>query len=175
MYLDNARDAYRWYAIHTHHKQENRVESNLRAWRVETFAPKLKERRVNKYNGALVYTAKALFPGYLFAHFKASELLHKIYFTRGVHSIVSSGSNPAPVDDEIIALLQSQVGDDGFVRLGEEFKPGDKVKIKSGAFENLMGIFEHDLKDSDRVVILLTAISYQGRIVLEKELLAKVS
>jgi hypothetical protein len=38
-----------------------------------------------------------------------------------------------------------------------------------------MGIFEHDLKDSDRVVILLTAISYQGRIVLEKELLAKVS
>lgn len=174
MYGEKDRERFCWYAIHTHHKQENRVENNLRAWQVETFAPKLRARQVNQFSGALIYQIKPLFPHYLFARFKASETLHKIYFTRGVHSIVSFGSGPIPVDDEIIVLLQSQVGDDGFVKLGKELKPGDKVKITGGAFENLIGIFERGLKDSDRVMILLAAISYQGHIVVERESLAKI-
>jgi transcriptional antiterminator NusG len=174
MYEGKAGEHYCWYAIHTHPKHENRAENNLRAWQVETFAPKLRECRINQFSGALTYYIKPLFPRYLFARFKASELLHKIYFTRGVHSIVSFGSGPIPVDDEIIALLQSQVGEDGFVRLGNELKPGDKVKITGGAFENLSGVFERGLKDSDRVTILLAAISYQGHVIVERELLAKI-
>lgn len=175
MYEEKDRERCLWYAIHTHHKQESRVENNLRAWQVETFAPKLRTRQVNPFSGALIHHSKPLFPRYLFARFKAGELLHKIYFTRGVHSIVSFGSDPVPIDDEVIALLQSQVGEDGFVRLRKELKPGDKVKITGGAFENLIGVFERHLSDSERVMILLTTISYQGRIVVERELLAEIS
>lgn len=164
----------RWYAIHTHPQQDKRVESNLKAWGVETFAPKLRERRVNQFSGALVYYSKPLFPRYLFARFDARKLLHKVYFTRGVHSIVSSGSDPIPIDDKDIVLLQSRVAEDGFVRLGTNLKPGDKVKVTGGTFGNLSGVFERDLQDSERVMILLTAITYQGRIVVDRELLTKI-
>ena len=34
-----------WYAIHTHPKQENRAESNLQAWNVETFIPRIRDCR----------------------------------------------------------------------------------------------------------------------------------
>jgi hypothetical protein len=34
-----------WYVIQTKPKQEDRADLNLRAWKIETFAPTLKERR----------------------------------------------------------------------------------------------------------------------------------
>jgi transcription antitermination factor NusG len=174
MYEGRDRNHICWYAIHTHHQQDKRVENNLKAWQVETFAPKIRERRSNQFSGAPIYYVKPLFSRYVFARFNARKLLHKIYFTRGVHSIVSVGSDPIPIDDEDIALLQSRVAEDGFVRLGRDLKQGDKVKITGGTFGNLSGVFERDLKDSERVMILLTAISYQGRLVVDRDLLAKI-
>jgi hypothetical protein len=45
------------------------------------------------------------------------------------------------------------------------------VKIKDGPFSNLIGILEHEISDSDRVSILLTTISYQARVVVDKRLM----
>jgi len=42
-----AENSLRWYVIYTHPKQEERVDKNLRAWQVETFFPKIKERRLS--------------------------------------------------------------------------------------------------------------------------------
>lgn len=167
--------ALRWYAIYTHPKQENRAESNLEAWKVETFHPKIRTRRPNLYGGRPVHETKSLFPRYIFARFDAGLLLHKIWFTRGVRGVVSLGTDPAPVEDYIIDLIRSRVGADGFVRIGEEIKPGDKVVIREGPLRNLVGIFERELKDSERVQILLDAVSFQGRIVVDREAMAKAS
>src|SRR5215216_1172190 len=95
-----------WYAVYTNPQQEGRAESNLWAWRVETFNPKLRERRYNQYSGKPVRVTKPLFPRYIFARFKARDLLHKVWFTRGVHSVVGCGNIPSPVDDQIIDLIQ---------------------------------------------------------------------
>ena len=38
-------DAIRWYAIHTKAKQDLRASRNLEAWGVETFAPRIEQRR----------------------------------------------------------------------------------------------------------------------------------
>jgi transcriptional antiterminator RfaH len=163
----------RWYAIRTHSKQEHRAEDNLRAWKVETFAPKFQARRYS--NGALVRTVKPLFPGYIFARFSVNELLHKVRFTRGVSSIVCFGGNPTPVDDQIIDIIKTQIGEGGFVRLGEKLKVGDAVVIKDGPLKNFTGIFERELVHTDRVMLLLTTISYQSHVVIERELVRKVS
>lgn len=167
-------DAPRWYAISTKIRQEDRAESNLRAWGVETFTPRIKERWRNPFTGEPGFITKALFPRYLFARFSVYELLHKVNFTRGVVGVVSCNGLPTPVDDEIIALIMSRRGDDGFIRIGEELHPGDKVVIEDGPLKNLAGIFEQRLKGEGRVSVLLTAINYQGRVLIDEESLRRV-
>ncbi|MGH9897620.1 MAG: transcription termination/antitermination protein NusG [Pyrinomonadaceae bacterium] len=172
---EKACDSLWWYAIYTHPMQEDRAASNLQSWQVETFSPKLKESRYNQYTGKPTYLSKPLFPRYIFARFKASHLLHKIRFTRGVHSVVSSGDDPTPISDEVVTFIQSQIGEDGFARIGEELKPGDRVIIKNGSLKSLTGIFEREMKATHRVMILLTAVNYQGHILIEKGLVSKIS
>lgn len=59
--------------------------------------------------------------------------------------------------------IKSRVGEDGFVQFDEELKRGDKVVIRDGPLTNLVGVFDRELEDGNRVLMLLTAISYQGR------------
>jgi transcriptional antiterminator RfaH len=164
-----------WHAIRTHPKQEDRAASNLEAWGVETLYPKFKEPRRNPFTGVPVYTTKPLFPGYIFAKFKANHNLHKVKYTRGVQSVVGFGNGPLTVDDDVISLIRSRILEDGFVRIGEDFDPGNQVLIKEGPLKSLMGIFEHRMSATGRVMILLTAVTYQGRVSVESQLLAKVS
>ncbi len=164
-----------WYAIRTHLNQENRAEANLRAWNVDTFYPKFKEQRRNQFNGARRSVTRPFFSRYIFARFKADLMLHKVWFTRGVQSVVSFGGIPSRVDDEIIDFLRGQVDPDGFVRRGEEFKPGDRVIMKGGVFDNLVGIFERETNDSERVLVLLQTINYQGHMIVERSSLRKIA
>lgn len=166
--------AARWYVVHTNAKQEARAASNLRAWRVETFTPHLKERRDNQYTGVPAFVIKPLFPRYIFARFEASTLLHKVCFTRGVHCVISFGGIPTQVDDEVISIIQSQIGKDGYIQVNEKLRLGDKVMINDGPLKSLFGIFERETKDADRVALLLTAVNYQCRVVIERELVKKV-
>jgi transcriptional antiterminator RfaH len=163
-----------WYVIHTKPKQEDRADFNLKAWNVKTFAPKIKEPRRDASTGKLTYQVQHLFPRYIFAQFRASELLHKVCFTRGVHSVVNFGGDPCPVADDIIELLQSRRSEDGFIHLGEELRHGDRVIINRGNLKNFAGVLEEKVDDQGRVTILLTAVSYQGRIVIEQDWVRKI-
>ena len=163
-----------WYAIRTHLNQENRAAANLRAWDVEIFYPKIKEHRRNQFSGACTSLTKPFFSRYLFARFNVEQVLHKIWFTRGVQSVVSFGGMPSPVEDDIIEFFRSRVDKDGFVRLGEDLKPGDKVMMKGGVLDSLVGIFEREMNDSERVMVLLQTINYQGRVVVERSKLRKI-
>lgn len=165
----------RWYAVRTHLNQENRAEANLRAWNVEIYYPKIKEKRRNEFSGAVSVLTKPFFPRYLFAKFDVEKLLHKVWFTRGVQSVVTCGGSPSVVDDEIIEFLQTQTNSDGFVQLREDFKPGDKVVMKNGVLENIVGIFERETNDSERVMILLETINFQGHMIVERSALRKVA
>lgn len=165
-------DTPNWYAIHTHPRQEIRADSNLRAWRVETLAPMLKTD--GSGGGALLKVVKPLFPRYIFARFKASELLHKVTYTRGVNSVVSFGGNPTPVDDLIIDTIRSRITEDGYVRLYEKLEAGDAVVIKAGPFKDFKGIFEREIRHTDRVMLLLDAINYQSRIEIPRGMVQKI-
>ncbi|HEU4508031.1 MAG TPA: transcription termination/antitermination NusG family protein [Pyrinomonadaceae bacterium] len=158
-----------WYAINTHPKEEDRAASNLNAWKVETFNPKIRERRLNPFTGAPIYERKPLFPRYIFARFDAGILLSKIIFTRGVRQVVGFGNGPVPVEDEIIQFIKDRMDKDGLINLEEEFKRGDLVTVKDGLLGELSGIFEREIQGTDRVRILLNAINYQASIVIPKE------
>lgn len=161
-------DALSWYAIHTHPKQENRAEWNLKAWSVETFFPKIRDCRFNEFTGEPFYFVKPLFPGYLFARFALNNLLHKVRFSRGVHSVVCIGSDPAPVDDRVIEIISSQIDSTGFVKIGADLEPGAKVLVQAGPFKGLTGIFERESNAAVRISILLDCISFQARVEVER-------
>jgi transcription antitermination factor NusG len=89
--------------------------------------------------------------------------------------VVSFGGRPAPVDDEMIDSIESLEGADGLVRIGEELLPNDKVIIKTGPLRDLVGVFEGQYKDEKRVSILLETVSYQSRLVVEREAVSKIN
>jgi len=168
-----ANDDAKWYAIRTRPMEEERAEINLRNWQVQTFAPKLKELRTSGYRNQ--YVSKPLFSSYIFAHFDAGKQLHDINYTRGVKSVVSFGGRPVYIDDNIITLLREKMDVDGFIRRDQELEPGDRVRINSGPFKSLVGIFKRRTTDKDRVRILLDAINYQSHLLIDRAIVDRVN
>jgi transcriptional antiterminator RfaH len=158
----------RWYVIHAHPKQEDRVVSNLNVLRVQVFCPKIKERRFQQFASEPIYLIKPIFPRYIFARFELEKLCHKIRYTRGVCNIVSFGDGPVSIEEEIITLIQSNIREDGFARIDPSIKVGDKVIVKDGPLKDFAGIFEQEMKDADRIRILLETVSYQAHLEVER-------
>jgi transcriptional antiterminator RfaH len=156
-----------WYALHTKPKQEKRALLNLDAWCIEAFAPRL-------HSPAKPSSLAPLFPGYIFARFDIDQRLHKISFTRGVSHVVSFGGIPAIVEEDVIATIRSRTDENGVVRIEFDLKPGDVVMTQAGPLRNLVGIFERELPDSERIEILLTTIAYSARIKISKYDVRKV-
>ena len=163
-----------WYVVHTHPKQEDRAINNLTAWGIETFSPKIRVHKKGQYVEKVTYITKPLFPRYIFAYFKFNDLAYKMRFTRGVHSLVSFDGGPIPIDEQVIEIIRSRIDTTGFVKIGEDLRPGDVVVIKDGPFQNFSGVFEREMKEADRVRILLDTVSYQSHIVVDRELVKKV-
>lgn len=166
-----------WYLLQTHPKQEDRAEGNLKSFGVETLAPRFEERRSNFYTGAVIRQAKPLFPGYLFAKFRANDLYHKVRYTRGVRQLVSFGDSPTVIDEEVITMIQSRIREDGFARIDidDDLKHGDQVIIKDGPLKAFAGVFEREMKGAERVRILIQTVSYQAHVEIDKDLVKKVS
>jgi len=162
-----------WYAIHTHPREEDRAHFNLNAWGVETCCPKLKKFRSDSFTGRVVQVIKHMFPSYIFARFNAENMLHKVRFTRGVKNVVTIGDVPARLEDEIIELLRSRMSPDGLITRHDEFDEGDEVYLKAGPFKGFTGVFNSRLTGSDRVMILLDAVRFQGHLIINKDLVGK--
>ena len=163
-----------WYAVRTKPNEEDRADMNLRAWRVETFTPKVKELHTSDY-GSSRYVTSHLFARYIFARFDVERQLHQINYTRGVENVVSFGGNPISIDDIVIERIKDRIGDDGFVRINEDLKAGDTVRVNSGPLQSIEGVFERKLKDKDRVKILLSTISYESHLLIDRAMVAKAS
>jgi transcriptional antiterminator RfaH len=167
-------DSLSWYVVHTHPKQEDRANMNLRVWGVETLNPKLRVNKYNQFTGEVGRIVKPLFPGYLFVRFSFSRAYNRIRFTRGVHSVICFNNAPTPVDEAIVELVRARIDSDGFVKTLEELKAGDEVRINEGRFQNLCGVFERQMPNADRVRILLHAVSFQAHVVVDRALVSKV-
>lgn len=168
-------DLLKWYVVHTQPKQENRADFTLMTLGIVTLNPKLRGNRLNQFTRRPIRDVKPLFPGYIFARVRLSEHYHKVRFSRGVHSLVGFNNRPIPVEDEVVELVRSRIGDDGFVRMHQQLMPGDAVVINDGGLQNLCGIFECDMPDAERVRILLSTVSFQAHVVVDRVLVNKVA
>ena len=160
-----------WYAIQSKPEREDLAAYNLGRLGLEVFLPKMKLPRLCW--GVCQMSVRPLFPGYLFARFSPSSYLHLIKYARGVRRVVSCGEAVLPVDEGIIEAIQIRLegGQEQLPEPPRHFRAGEQVRVEKGYLQGLIGIFERELSDQQRVVILLEAIEYQARVAIEKRYL----
>lgn len=81
--------------------------------------------------------------------------------------MISFGSMPAIVDESLIEAIKSRLQDGYFTLSNAEFKPGQLVRIQEGPLHGLEAVFEKEMTGSQRAVLLLRALSYQARVVVD--------
>ena len=156
-----------WYALNTKPRSEQRVTSQLTRLGLEVLSPRLKRRKMVRRKMQTV--TGPLFPGYIFARFDVASHLRAVAFARGVRRIVAHGHAPAPLDEEIISSIRARL-DEGVVTLRcPTFLPGQAVRIEGGPLEGLEAVFEREISDSQRVVLLLRAIASSWRVVVPRD------
>jgi transcription antitermination factor NusG len=154
-----------WYVINTKPKKEFQVE--------KLFA----EGGFTYYNPiySIENRVRPFFPGYGFLTFDFPSQYQMVKYTRGVKRVVGNREGPIPIPEEVIQELKSrEVG--GLVELekhGIEPQVGDEIEVAEGALKGLRGIFQRELGDKERVMILLSYVTYQGQLLIEKKKLKK--
>ena len=154
-----------WYAVHTKPHCEVSARTSLDRLGVEVFFPMLRERKL--LHGKCYSTSSPLFPRYLFAKFDVSNHLRAVTYARGVRNIVAFGGGPCVVDESIIHAIRSQTTDGVLERPEGRFSPGQIVRIQDGPLCGLGAVFEKRLDGTSRAVLLLRAMSFQARVILE--------
>ena len=162
-----------WYVIQTKPKEESKAESYLSTKGVKIFNPLLETFHAR--HGRMSKELRPLFPGYLFGHFDLHQDFPLVRWGRGVKCILGFGGYPIPVSDEVIEIIKNRLDDQGIVRMKQNFKPNDVVKIKSGPLRDLIGIFDRWVSDQERVRILLNLIGYQPAVELHYSVIEKVA
>ncbi len=145
-----------WYVVQTKPCDEHRVETHLLNQEIETFLPLLETHQY--HSGKLVQRIKPLFPNYLFARLDLKVHYYKVKWTRGVSKILGTGDGPIPISEKVVQTIKDKMGEDNVVKLEDELKEGDAVRVTSGPFKELMGIFQKKMSDKGRVKVLLGLI-----------------
>jgi len=123
--------------------------------RIEVPVERIKRIRGNKQT---VYKRK-LYPGYVFMEMESTDdgrVPEKAWFmikgTTGVGDFIGTEGMPSPMRDTDVAkmLLESEKPDEA-PSIKVEFKKGDMIKIREGAFENFEGVV--DSIDSERGIV----------------------
>ncbi len=126
--------------------------------------------------GRLGLINQALFPPYLFIRLgqgPSAQSWAPIRSTKGVSRLVTFGSNPAKVDDDLIELLRNQ---ETLVQAEPDrlFKSGEQVRITATPFADVKGIYQ--MTDADqRGMVLIELMSKQVKIRLTPSQVLKIA
>ena len=154
-----------WYVINTKSHGEKLAEMNIQRLGVETLCPRIKQNKMIRRKRLMV--EGPLFPGYLFARFDLEPLYRAVNYAWGVRKIVSFGNTPISVDDEMIDSIKSRL-QEGFITVqAPRFTPGQVVQIQQGPLQGFEAIFEREMSDRQRVVLLLQVLTKQTRVVVD--------
>ncbi|MFH2108285.1 MAG: transcription termination/antitermination NusG family protein [Chrysiogenia bacterium] len=160
-----------WFIVNCKPKQEFDAERNLRTLAINVYLP-VYNKKIKK-NKTKIDRVAPLFSGYLFARFDIHDFYQKVKYTKGVKTILGYNEYLWTIADEKIRDIQSRENN-GLVVLRkreESFSKGDKILIDEGDFEGWEGIFQEELPDRERAIILLTNIKFSSKLILPKKYL----
>lgn len=165
--LSSIEPTQRWFVAHTHPRSEARALVNLERQGFATYLPRYLKRR--RHARRVETVPVPLFPRYVFVAIDLErQRWLSIRSTLGVARLVGDGDTPMAVPEGIVEGLRSRCDQHGFVRLQapQGLKPGDRVRVLGGAFEQCLGLFEH-MTDEQRITILLDLMGRKVRVSLD--------
>jgi transcriptional antiterminator RfaH len=156
-----------WYVIHTHAQGESRALAHLERQGFDAWLPLC--RKTRRHAGRRETVLRPLFPRYLFVSVDMEdEPWRAILSTRGVQALISDAGRPTTLADGVVEALRARAGEDGIFDLRPDaLKAGTKVRIASGPFADLEGIFQTQ-SDSERVQVLLTLMGRAVRVTVSE-------
>ena len=149
-----------WYVIHTYSGYEAMVENNLhnmvennslQDWIFEVKVPV--EDDVVEKNGKRKVVQRKKFPSYVFIKMiYSNHIWFMVTNTRGVTGFVGPAGRPLPLRDDEVKRLGLEVID--FEDL--DIKPGDNVRVISGALENFDGVIDSISAERQKVKVIIS-------------------
>ena len=163
-----------WYLIHTKPRQEQCALQNLQWQGYECYFPTMPAENLRL--GKLDLINQALFPRYLFIRLgqgPSAQSWAPIRSTKGVSRLVTFGSTPAKVDDDLIKSLRNQEKI-AQVEPDRLFKSGERVRITATPFADVEGIYQMTNADQ-RVIVLIELMSKPVKIRLTPSQVQKIA
>jgi transcriptional antiterminator RfaH len=149
-----------WYALQSKFQQENLLWEQLCIRNIDAYYPRIFVRPVNPRAKKI----RPYFPGYMFVNIDLDQVGGSTFqWLPGVARMVSFGNEFAPIPDHLMQAIRERVDtinaseSESF----ENFKPGDVVVLRSGAFAGYEAIFDSRLPGHDRVRVLLQLLENQ--------------
>jgi transcriptional antiterminator NusG len=158
---------HNWFVIHSYSGYENKVKKNLEH-RIESLGMQDKifqvlvptEEEIELKDGQRRTVERRIFPGYILVEMIMNEdSWYVVRNTPGVTGFVGSVRRPTPLRkrdvDRILKRMRAETP-----RVKVTFRPGEKVRICDGPFEDFVGGVDDIFPEKGKVRIL---VSFFGR------------
>jgi len=156
-----------WYVVHCYSGNEDKVRHNIMQ-RIESMSMDdlifdvvvPTEDEVNIKNGERQTVEKKVFPGYILVNMiLTEESWYMVRNTPGVTGFVGMGNDPTALQPEEVARILKRMESES-PRINVTFRPGERVRIVDGPFEDFYGkVAEIDMERA----IVRVMVNFFGR------------
>jgi transcriptional antiterminator NusG len=160
-------DGRAWYVVHCYSGYENKVRHSIEQ-RIETMGMQDKifdvvvptEEEIEIKDGKRRTVERRVFPGYILVQLIMDEdSWYVVRNTPGVTGFVGMGNDPTPLrSDEVAKIMNRMEAEAPKVKFN--FQPGEKVRIRSGPFNDFIGTVDEIDIERAKVKVL---VSFFGR------------
>ena len=165
--LSEASDERAWYVVHCYSGYENKVKHNLEQ-RIESMGMQNlifqaivpTEEEIEVREGKRRTVERRVYPGYILVQMLMNDdSWYVVRNTPGVTGFVGMGNKPTPLrPEEVATILRRMEAEAPKVKV--TFKPGQKVRIVDGPFNDFMGVVDEIDMDKAKVRVM---VSFFGR------------
>lgn len=154
-----------WYAVHTYSGFEQKAKESLqerfKLKGLENYLGEIKipqETVTEVVKGQKKKCTRKFFPGYILVQMRLNQdTWHLVKETPKISGFVGDVSDPAPLKDEDVELINTQVEEGGMSsRSKVDFEQGETVKVIDGPFNEFTGTVEEIKPDKGKLVVLIS-------------------
>lgn len=160
-------DGRAWYVVHCYSGYEKKVRHSIEQ-RIETMGMQDKifdvvvptEEEIEIKDGKRRTVERRVFPGYILVQLIMDEdSWYVVRNTPGVTGFVGMGNEPTPLRPDEVAKIMNRMEAEA-PKIKFNFQPGEKVRIRSGPFNDFIGTVDEIDIERAKVKVL---VSFFGR------------
>lgn len=142
-----------WYLAASKPRQEARAVKNLLNQGINAYSPIVNIEKIRASKKIVV--TEAMFTGYVFVNLKPEDgLWHKVKSTRGIRDWVRFSNKVAQLPEGLVERFIEIASDPNHNDIKKYFVPGEPVRILSGPFQGMKGIYKAS-SGEERAMILI--------------------